>query len=123
DWSSDVCSSDLTSMRLISDIDWADWFESVSLVDQRLREGSAFGAMDFATRDLYRKAIEDLARGARMTEVQVAQTALEAASAADAGDDDERVSDPGYHLIAQGRRALEARIGYTPPWRLRLNRI
>nr|MBF0682149.1 glycosyl transferase [Pseudomonas sp.] len=116
----------ITSMRLISDIDWADWFESVSLVDERLRQASAFGDMDFATRDLYRKAIEGLARGANVAEVDVAQAALDAAAAAGAEADDEereRVSDPGYHLIAQGRRALEARIGYAPPWRLRLNRI
>jgi cyclic beta-1,2-glucan synthetase len=116
----------ITSMRLISDIDWADWFESVSVVDEHLREASRFGDMDFATRDLYRKAIEHLARGAHMTEVQVAQAALEAAAAAsdDAGGDDrERVGDPGYHLIAQGRSALEARIGYAAPWRLRLNRM
>jgi cyclic beta-1,2-glucan synthetase len=116
----------ITSMRLISDIDWADWFESVSLVDERMRQGSAYASMDFATRDLYRKAIEHLARGAHMTEVDVAQAALDAAAAAatHAGEDDsERVGDPGYHLIAQGRRALEARIGYVPPWRLRLNRI
>jgi cyclic beta-1,2-glucan synthetase len=115
----------ITSMRLISDMDWADWFESVSLVDERLREASAFGDMDFATRDLYRKAIEDLARGSHKTEVQVAQAALEAAAAAGeraCDDDRERVSDPGYHLIAQGRSALEARIGYVPPWRLRVNR-
>ena len=34
----------ITSMRLISDIDWAELFESMSLVDARLRAGSAFGA-------------------------------------------------------------------------------
>src|SRR5690606_21957062 len=114
----------ITSMRLISDMDWAEWFESVSLVDDHLRAGSAFGDMDFATRDLYRKEIEHLARGAQMTEVQVAQAALSAAAlAAVAADvDRERVSDPGYHLIAQGRPALEAQIGYSAPWRMRLNR-
>lgn len=116
----------ITSMRLVSDIDWADWFESVSLVDERLRDASAFGKMDFATRDLYRKAIEDLARGAHVDEIAVAQTTLEVAAAAvaeAAEDARDRVGDPGYYLLAQGRRALEARIGYAPPWRLRLNRI
>src|SRR5690606_28220947 len=82
--------------------------------------------MDFTTRDLYRKEIQHLARGAGISEVQVAQEALSAASAAaaDAGEENRaRVSDPGYHLIAQGRPALEARIGYAAPWRLRLNRL
>ena len=54
----------ITSMRRISDIDWADLFESVSLVDERLRGASDFAAMDFPTRTLYRSAIEQLARGA-----------------------------------------------------------
>nr|WP_317135167.1 glucoamylase family protein [Pollutimonas thiosulfatoxidans] len=115
----------VTSMRLISDMDWADWFESVSLVDERLRAHSAFGDMDFATRDLYRKEVEHLARGTRLTEVLVAQAALDAARAAasDAPEEArERVSDPGYHLVAQGRPALEAALGYRQPWRLRLNR-
>lgn len=116
----------ITSMRLISDMDWADWFESVSLVDAHLREGSAFGDMDFATRDLYRKEIQHLARGAQMSELEVAQEALSAAESAVLAADDndrERVGDPGYHLIAQGRLAFEARIAYSAPWRLRLNRV
>ncbi|WP_442593468.1 GH36-type glycosyl hydrolase domain-containing protein [Parapusillimonas sp. JC17] len=116
----------ITSMRLISDIDWADWFESVSMVDERLREASAFGEMDFATRDLYRKAIEDLARGAHMTEMEVTEAVLAAAAKAQAAakdEDRERQGDPGYHLIAQGRALFEAEIAYTPPGRLRLNRL
>ena len=53
----------ITSMRLMSAVDWADFFESVSAVDAVLRADSDFGAMDFATRDRYRHAIEKLARG------------------------------------------------------------
>ena len=53
-------------MRLISDVDWAELFESVSLVDARLRAASAFAAMDFPTRNLYRSAIEQLARGSSL---------------------------------------------------------
>ena len=36
----------VTSMRLISWFDWAEFVESVSLVDDVLREGSGFAAMD-----------------------------------------------------------------------------
>ena len=50
----------ITSMRLLSDVDWREFFESVSLVDEALRAGSDFGAMDFPSRDLYRRAIEQL---------------------------------------------------------------
>jgi cyclic beta-1,2-glucan synthetase len=53
----------ITSMRRISAVDWTDIVESVSLVDDALRSASRFGEMDFATRNLYRHAIEDIARG------------------------------------------------------------
>lgn len=115
----------ITSMRLISDMDWADWFESVSLVDACLCEGSAFSEMDFATRDLYRREIQQLARGSTLSEVQVAQATLKAAAlavTAVGSENRERMSDPGYYLIGRGRAALEARIGYAPPWHLRANR-
>jgi cyclic beta-1,2-glucan synthetase len=103
----------ITSMRLISDVDWAEFFESVSLVDDVLRSGSNFAQLDFATRNLYRGAIEKLARGAPLTEVQIAQAAIAATRQQDAGVE-ERARDPGYHLIAAGRRAFEAVIGYRP---------
>ncbi|CAG4892407.1 GH36-type glycosyl hydrolase domain-containing protein [Paraburkholderia gardini] len=117
----------ITSMRLISDIDWAELFESMSLVDARLRAGSAFGAMDFPTRNLYRSAIEQLARGSHFTELEVADLALRSAQAAAGETGDaahaERTSDPGYHLIAEGRRVLEQTIGFHPPSRLRITRF
>jgi cyclic beta-1,2-glucan synthetase len=117
----------ITSMRLISDIDWAELFESVSLVDERLRAGSAFAAMDFATRNLYRGAIEELARGSKSSELDIAVLALQASreSAAAAADAAlaERVGDPGYHLIADGRRDLERAIGFKPPLRLAITRL
>ena len=75
----------ITSMRLISDIDWAEFFESVSLVDERLRTAGDFAAMDFPTRNLYRDAIEQLARGSSYSEPEIADLALNASHAAAAG--------------------------------------
>src|SRR6202167_6108079 len=101
----------ITSMRLLSDVDWPEFFESVSLVDELLRSNSGFAAMDFASRDLYRRAIEQLARGSKQTEMAVARAALSAGStppACDSMDTPDRRRDPGYHLIGAGRRAFEA---------------
>ena len=72
----------ITSMRLMSAVDWAELFESVSLVDAVLRADSNFAAMDFPTRDRYRHAIEDLARGSAHTELEVARFAIAAAKRA-----------------------------------------
>ncbi|MDB5473828.1 MAG: putative cyclic beta 1-2 glucan synthetase, partial [Devosia sp.] len=113
----------ITSMRLISDIDWADLFESVSLVDARLRAGSAFGAMDFATRNLYRSAIEQLARGSALSELEVADKALKAALVNSDAVNAERMADPGYYLIAEGRPELERAIEFRIPPRLLISRF
>ncbi len=117
----------ITSMRLITDIDWTELVEKVSHVDERLREASAFATMDFATRNLYRNAIEKLARGSSLSEMEVVELALNAARIAQAQASDEgraqRVGDPGYHLIAEGRPDLEREIGFKPPLRLRLSRL
>ena len=118
----------ITSMRQVSWFDWAQFVESVSLVDDVLRERGAFGEMDFATRDRYRNAIEEIARGSGLTEVDVARTAMEMAASATVGDDVEpaavaRRREPGYYLIADGRAALE-RVARTSkcPCRARLRR-
>ncbi|MEX2201382.1 MAG: glucoamylase family protein [Dongiaceae bacterium] len=116
----------ITSMRAIVDIDWAEMLESVSLVDARLRDASAFAAMDFPTRNMYRSAIELLARGSQLSELEIVERALKAARIAAAAAPDaveaERVGDPGHHLIGGGRGALEDAIGFRPPWQMRLGR-
>ncbi len=117
----------ITSMRLISDIDWAELFENVSLVDERLRADSAFAEMDFHTRNLYRSAIEQLSRGSDFTELEIAELALKASHTAASDDSDdietERVADPGYHLIDKGRLAFEHSIKFLPNIRLRVTRL
>ncbi|HET6609396.1 MAG TPA: glucoamylase family protein, partial [Rhodopila sp.] len=118
----------ITSMRMISDTDWPDLFERISLVDETLSAGSAFRDMDFPTRNLYRSAIEELARGAGRTELDVAGAAIQAANQAAcsaARVEQARHADPGYHLLAGGRRAFEAAIGFRPSsraWPGRLSR-
>jgi cyclic beta-1,2-glucan synthetase len=104
----------ITSMRLLSDVDWSEFFESVSLVDDLLRSKSGFAAMDFASRDLYRRAIEQLARGSRQPELDIARAAVSAGETSRAidGEDAARRGDPGYHLIGAGRRAFERTVGY-----------
>jgi cyclic beta-1,2-glucan synthetase len=119
----------ITSMRLVSMINWAEFFESVSPVDAIMRAGSDFAAMDFPTRDLYRRAIEEIARESGHDEVEVAERAIEVARrAGDAVTDHAtnagRESDPGYYLISNGRRAFERELRSRVPlktWLFRLN--
>ncbi len=69
----------ITSLRLISDVEWKDLFEEVSLVDEALAADSAYKDMDFPTRNLYRTAIEELARGSNAAELDIARGAVAAA--------------------------------------------
>ncbi len=117
----------ITSMRAIATLDWAAFFESVSLADAKLRQNSDFARMDFPTRDLYRNAIEELSRGSALTEMEVVDAVLESLDRPAIPEseplDADRISDPGFHLIAAGRRALERKIGFRPRLRARTVRL
>ena len=119
----------ITSMRMMSTFDWAAFFESLSLVDDLLRGHSAFGAMDFATRDQYRHAIEDLARASRRSELDVARQVIDRATrAATTAQNhgvraEDRTADPGYYLISEGRPRLEKDLGCHVTLRQRFRRV
>src|SRR5438067_11103793 len=76
----------ITSMRLLSTLDWKDFFETVSLIDPELGKDPAgvYSRMDFATRDRYRHVIERLSKGTRKSEPDVARAALRMAEEAKA---------------------------------------
>ncbi|WHZ13657.1 MAG: Cyclic beta-1,2-glucan synthase [Nitrospira sp.] len=118
----------ITSMRLTSACDWADFFESVSPVDKILRGAPRYDEMDFVTRDTYRHAIEDLARGSGSSEIDVATRVVDRARRAmgephaSEQPERERHMDPGYYLISQGRRAFERELGYRVSWKRRILR-
>ena len=118
----------ITSLRLISSVDWAKFFESVSLIDELLCTESSFGSFDFSSRDLYRHAIEDLSRRSRYTELEVARHALDAARraahrAGGLSSNSPHALEPGYYLVAEGRTELEAHLAYRVPWSQRLARL
>ncbi len=107
----------VTSMRLLSSIDWPLFFERVSLVEQILREdpAGAYAKMDFPTRDRYRHSVEQLAKGAKASELDVATRAVGLAREAqrDAPQHD-RTHHVGYYLISRGRFRLERAVNYPP---------
>ncbi len=104
----------ITSMRAIGALDWNDFFERTSTVEGVLRRDprGAYAAMDVATRDRYRHAIEKLARRSKIDERGVAEAALALARAADDGDD--ALSHVGFWLVGEGRARLERKAEYRP---------
>jgi cyclic beta-1,2-glucan synthetase len=117
----------ITSMRAISAFDWQTFFESVSLVDEILRNDTHFADMDFATRDDYRHAIEDLSRGSNHSEIEVAKRLLRHVNQASPGlgetphngnkPNPDRRMEPGYYLISRGRPAFERDLGFHVSWK------
>ncbi len=109
----------ITAMRLVSDIDWTEFFETVSLVDGVLGESTNFTAMDFTTRDRYRQAIERLARRSPFDELQIARFAVEQAGQGQTP----RTRDVGHYLIGNSRRSFERRVRYAPTTRQAVIRL
>ena len=106
------------SLRFLGAMEWRDFVEAMSSVEQILRTDPAaiYPFMDFATRDQYRHAIEEIAKHSPASEEEVAQRAVQMARDATAPNPADRTTEPsnitrsghvGYFLISRGRRALE----------------
>ncbi|MDQ1257726.1 MAG: cyclic beta,2-glucan synthetase, partial [Candidatus Hydrogenedentes bacterium] len=103
----------ITSLRFLSLTDWREFVEGQSVVEETLRGDPArvYASMDFATRDLYRHAVEDIAKRSLLTQDEVAQKAVRLADTASAGLHDRRKAHVGYYLIDKGRPELEQAAG------------
>ena len=115
----------ITSMRLLSTLDWRDFFETVSLIDPELAKDPAgvYSRMDFATRDRYRHVIERISKGAKKNEPEIARAALKMAEEARGAGEDISHTHVGYFLIGEGVSRLEAESSYRPRLEERLLRV
>ena len=113
----------ITSLRLCSTIDWAEYFERVSLVENALQRDPAgvYASMDFASRDRYRHAVEELAERTGEAQLRVALKSVESARQAAEQNPQDRAAHVGHHLIGRGRRDLETDVAFRPrlPQRVR----
>ncbi|MBI4632917.1 MAG: cyclic beta 1-2 glucan synthetase [Deltaproteobacteria bacterium] len=119
-------SNSIGSLRFLGAMDWQEFVESISVVDQTLREdpGGVYGTMAFSTRDRYRHVVEKIARHSRFSEREVARTAIGLAhGGANANGGNDRAAHVGFYLIDKGlpqlERALEVRLSpfeYLQRW-------
>ncbi|HEU4595677.1 MAG TPA: glucoamylase family protein [Pyrinomonadaceae bacterium] len=115
----------ITSMRLLSTLDWRDFFESVSLVDPLLGEDPSgiYARMNFQTRDRYRHVIERIAKRTGADELDVARGALRLAAEARAEQpQDAARAHVGAYLIGDEVVRLEQVFRYRPRLRERVVR-
>jgi cyclic beta-1,2-glucan synthetase len=99
----------VTSLRQLALLDWRDVFEQLSRVEGVLRGDPTgdYRLMDFETRDRYRHAVEEIARGAHASQEDVARAAVRLAAAQGREETaDPRAAHVGTYLIGPGRRRL-----------------
>jgi len=118
------------SLKQAAEINWQDWFESVSLVHRTLLRdpAGAYEQCDFLTRDSYRHRIETLARGLQISEEAIALATVEMAkqyqeniAKAEQDDRSQKLSHVGYYLVDEGRAQLEHLLGWRRPLMERLH--
>jgi|CXWL01.1.fsa_nt_gi cellobiose phosphorylase len=103
-------SNSIGSLRFLGTMDWRTFVETMSVVEQTLREdpAAAYGKMDFATRDRYRHVVEKMARSSRLSESEVARHAILLAQQSASGHGgDRRETHVGFYLIDKGVPQLE----------------
>ena len=103
-------SNSIGSLRFLAAMDWREFVETHSVVEQTLHEDPAgvYGHMDFATRDRYRHAVEKVAKSSPRSEGEVAHHAILLAHkrATEEGKDD-RAAHVGFYLVDNGQSQLE----------------
>ncbi|ACZ77398.1 glycosyltransferase 36 [Dickeya parazeae Ech586] len=112
-------SNSIAGLRQLSETNWTDFAEAMSLVEQTLRQDPAgvYPDMHFDTRDNYRHSIETLARHSRHSELDIARHILTQAQAANTATPGYHV---GYYLIGAGRPELERQLAVNTSWITRL---
>lgn len=115
-----IFSSCVMSLIALSQLAWPAIFEEVSLVEALLRKDphGTYAAMDFATRNSYREAIEDISRYSKHEETELASQVIAMANAGKS----EIERHVGYYLIDDGRLLLEKNVGYYPSPMTRVRR-
>lgn len=111
-------SNSINSLRLLSKMDWREFVESLSIIEQTLREdvGELYSFMDFQTRDNYRHAVEQIAKKSDLSEYEVSRVAINLAKKSAANEvNSKRKSHVGYYLIDKGLSLTEqiARVKLT----------
>ncbi|TVR86997.1 MAG: glycosyltransferase 36 [Saprospirales bacterium] len=124
----------IISLRQVTETDWSDFVEDCSAIDSILKQDPAgiYTAMDFQTRDRYRRTVERLSRRSNLSESAVSNCALKLARAHentstenpdDLIQDNSRVKQHiGYFLVGEGYSELIENVGYSMPLRERILR-
>jgi hypothetical protein len=121
----------ITSLRFLGEADWKETLEPLSVVHRvlSLDPAGVYPRMDFQSRDYYRETIEKLAAQSDISEIEVAQIAVEKARQADSSPSAseplrDRRRHAGYYLIDEaGSEDLLRQAGYRPSFGASVQRL
>lgn len=107
----------ITSMRLLSNINWKIFFESVSLLDRELAKEhtDTYWDLDFGTRDIFRKKVEKLAKRTESEELAIAERVVLTGQASNVF--------IGEYLHGGLQKIIEDYFSYKSPWGERIRRL
>lgn len=116
-------SNSITSLRFLTMVNWKNFVENMSLVEQVLRKDPAgiYHKMNFTTRDNYRHVIEKLARQSRVSEENVALQAIKLA--VETATRVNKTVHVGSYLIGKDCVLLERAVRMRLKLKDRINRI
>ncbi len=109
-------SNSINSLRLLSSMDWRNFVESHSIVEQILREDidGVYSKMDFTTRDHYRHVVEHFAKKSKLSEAEIARAVIKAAKEnKEKNKTDNRASHVGYYLVGKGRTEIKRTVKFS----------
>lgn len=103
----------ISSLRLISKFDWYKIFESLSIVEEILREDPSgyYPLSDKETRSYYRSHIESLSKCIGVSEILITRRILELSNNAQKNGDELRKTHVGYYILSSGKKLLLSRLG------------
>jgi len=121
----------VTSLRVIGEIDWKENLEQLSIVQRTLLLDPAgvYPRMDFESRELYRKTVEQIAAHSDIGELALARRLVEKAQAAQISRSTppalaSRLRHVGYYLLDQtGSADLLRDIAYRPSFGTSVQRL
>lgn len=118
----DDVAGDIVSLRHLETHDWRESFERLCRVDRMLRQdpAGAYARLEFESRDRYRGAVEQLARGSPYDEMEVAGRVMDLCRQPEASD--HRTRHVGFYLVSGGRPLLERVLQYRLTPRRRVTR-
>lgn len=118
----DIIAGCITSLRTVATFTWRTFVDRTSVVEKTLRRDPSrfYARMDFETRDRYRDAIEQIARGTSLEQWEIAEAALTLARQAERDGDVQHRTHIGYYVVDNGRQALHKAVGFRSSIKERL---